>query len=138
MTRLPLLTDPTLIPAVHKDLGPSAGRHFAHPAIAATLHLGWAMTVAGLRGAPHHAAAAAVADDDEATADLALDARVFHLLPVYLLAHPSVAKEEFYQRRLHALITDFIVLMPLKVKELRNRADDAARNSLMHEQATQI
>lgn len=30
-------------------------------------------------------------------------------------------------RRLHSLVTDFIVFMPLKVKELRIRAEDAAR-----------
>ena len=41
---------------------------------------------------------------------------------------------QFYLRRFHGLVTDVLVQMPLKVKELRNRADDAARNKLMHEQ----
>ena len=59
---------------------------------------------------------------------------MFHLLPDLLLSSASIAKEEFYQRRLHGLITDFLTLMPLKIKELRNRADDAARNKMMHEQ----
>ena len=31
------------------------------------------------------------------------------------------------------MLFSFSVLMPLKVKELRNRADDAARNNMMHE-----
>jgi nuclear pore complex protein Nup205 len=35
--------------------------------------------------------------------------------------------QEFHVRRLHCLLTDFIVLMPLKLKELRNRADETAR-----------
>ena len=66
--------------------------------------------------------------------ELALDGRVFHQLPSLLLTAPAVAKEEFYQRRLHAVLTDFLTLMPLRVKELRNRADDCARTALMHEQ----
>lgn len=35
--------------------------------------------------------------------------------------------QEFYLRRLHNLLTDFIIQMPLKLKELRNKADDAAK-----------
>ena len=66
--------------------------------------------------------------------DLALEGRVFHNLPPLLLNSPCVREQEFYLRRLHALLTDFLALMPLKVKELRNRADDAARNACMHEQ----
>lgn len=39
-------------------------------------------------------------------------------------------------RRLHSLITDFIVFMPLKVKELRSRAEDAARTVQSYAQVT--
>ena len=66
--------------------------------------------------------------------DLALEGRVFHNLPPLLLNSQCVREQEFYLRRLHTLLTDFLALMPLKVKELRNRADDAARNACMHEQ----
>ena len=59
--------------------------------------------------------------------------QVFHHLPQLLLSNSMFKTEEFYVRRMHQLLTDFIVFMPLKVKELRNRADDAARNSMMHE-----
>nr|CAD7599337.1 unnamed protein product [Timema genevievae] len=34
---------------------------------------------------------------------------------------------QFYLQRLHTLITDFLVLMPNKVKELRTRGDETAR-----------
>ena len=42
---------------------------------------------------------------------------MFHNLRDFLVANGEavVFKEEFYVRRLHRLITDFIVLMPLKV-----------------------
>lgn len=42
--------------------------------------------------------------------------------------------QEFYLRRLHHLITDFIVLMPLKMKELRNKAEDAAKTISVYAQ----
>lgn len=75
-----------------------------------------------------------VVDDDEMTMDCALENKVFHALPNYVIGHDLMKKEEFYIRRLHQLLTDLVVQMPLKVKELRNRADDAARNTLMFEQ----
>ena len=77
---------------------------------------------------------AGIVDDDEAVLDSALASAVFHWLSKSILLSPSIAREEFYLRRFHALLTDVLVQMPLKVKELRNRADDAARNKLMHEQ----
>lgn len=35
-------------------------------------------------------------------------------------------------RRMHSLFTDFIVLMPLKVKELRVRAEEISRTSQIY------
>lgn len=44
--------------------------------------------------------------------------------------------EEFYMRRIHSLFTDFIVLMPLKVKELKVRAEEISRTSQMYAQVS--
>ena len=104
----------------------------------ALIQLSWATALSGLRqggaGSALAASAAAVLEEDEMFVDLALEGRVFHNLPPLLLTSQCVREQEFYLRRLHALLTDFLALMPLKVKELRNRADDAARNACMHEQ----
>lgn len=35
--------------------------------------------------------------------------------------------QQFFVRQVHNLVADFIVQMPLKVKELRNRGDETAR-----------
>ena len=75
-----------------------------------------------------------VVEDDETVLDHALDSGVFHWILQTLINSRMLKTEEFYVRRIHQLLTDLIVLMPLKVKELRNRADEAARNKLMHEQ----
>lgn len=129
---LPILKDKSFIPIVHRELGPNSNRKWAHPAIQSLAQFAWSMTVSTLRSVPN--LSTAIIDDDEAIMDAALENRLFHLLPEVILPNPLMLKEEFYHRRMHQLITDFIVLMPLKVKELRNRADDAARNCLMHEQ----
>ena len=73
-------------------------------------------------------------EDDETVLDSSLDNGVFHWLLQSFLNSKQLRNEEFHIKRLHQLLTDLIVLMPLKVKELRNRADEAARNKLMHEQ----
>ena len=49
-----------------------------------------------------------IVDDDEAVADEALDLSIFHVLSEFVLANDLVFKEEFYLRRFHQIITDFI------------------------------
>lgn len=45
--------------------------------------------------------------------------QVFEYLDEAILSTDLVAKEEYYQRRIHTLITDFIVLMHSKLMEMR-------------------
>lgn len=53
---------------------------------------------------------------DETLADQALLGDVFLFMKEGMLGCESFAQEEFYVRRLHSLITDFLALMPMKVK----------------------
>ena len=57
-----------------------------------------------------------ILEDDEAVLDSALDNGLFHCLPHCLVTKKTLTGEEFYLRRIHQLITDLIVLMPLKVR----------------------
>lgn len=52
---------------------------------------------------------------DEALADQALLGGVFLFLTEGILGSDSFSQEEFYTRRLHSLVTDFLALMPMKV-----------------------
>lgn len=52
---------------------------------------------------------------DEALTDQALLGDVFLFIKEGMLGCESFAHEEFYIRRLHSLITDFLALMPMKV-----------------------
>lgn len=54
---------------------------------------------------------------DEALADQALLGDVFLFMKEGILACESFAQEEFFIRRLHSLITDFLALMPMKVSD---------------------
>jgi nuclear pore complex protein Nup205 len=134
---LPLLSDPAFLVQVHRELSHS-NRRWEHTAIQSLAQFAWSMTLATVRSLMTSAnleqGQQAVVDDDELVLDAALDNGVFHWLCQSFLDSPLLKTEEFYRRRLHQLLTDLIVLMPLKVKELRNRADEAARNKLMHEQ----
>jgi len=132
---MPVVADRDFISAVSRELEGRGGRKWENPALLSVLQFAWSMALAGLRtgtvGVPH---AASHLEEDEMFMDLALEGKVFHNIPSLVLSCTSFNKEEFYQRRLHTILTDFLTLMPLKIKELRNRADDSARNALMHEQ----
>ena len=54
-------------------------------------------------------------EDDDKVVDLALEAHVFHFLSNSVVAAQGFHSEEFYLRRLHGIISDFIYQMPLKV-----------------------
>lgn len=53
---------------------------------------------------------------DEALADQALLGDVFLFIKEGMLGCENFGQEEFYIRRLHSLITDFLALMPIKVR----------------------
>lgn len=54
---------------------------------------------------------------DEALADQALLGDVFLFMKEGILGCETFGQEEFYIRRLHSLITDFLALMPMKVRD---------------------
>ena len=132
---VPMVRDKDFIADISRELEARTGRRWETPGLLSLLQLAWSMSLAGLRtgtmAVPH---AVSQLEEDEVFVDMALENRVFHILPQLIFAAPAFGKEEFYQRRMHTIITDFLTLMPLKIKELRNRADDSARNAVMHEQ----
>lgn len=52
---------------------------------------------------------------DEAMAELAIADNVFLFLTESVVVSENFYQEEFYIRRTHNLITDFLALMPMKV-----------------------
>ncbi|XP_073785134.1 nuclear pore complex protein Nup205 isoform X2 [Danio rerio] len=122
---LPLLTEKQYVAAVHSRL--VEGQGWKLPGLQAAVQLAWALSLRALSQLPQGAALVEFTEADEALADQALLGGVFLFLTEGVLGSDGFSQEEFYTRRLHSLITDFLALMPMKVKQLRNRADEDAR-----------
>ncbi|TRY95539.1 hypothetical protein DNTS_007040 [Danionella cerebrum] len=122
---LPLLTEKQYVAAVHSRL--MDGQGWKLPGLQAVVQLGWALSLRGLSQLPQGAALVEFTEADEALTDQSLLGGVFLFLTEGILGSDGFSQEEFYTRRLHSLITDFLALMPMKVKQMRNRADEDAR-----------
>ncbi|KAM3870428.1 nuclear pore complex protein Nup205 isoform 2-T2 [Diretmus argenteus] len=122
---LPFLTERQYVSAVHSRL--MDGQPWKLPGLQAVCRMAWALSLRALSQLPHGSALVEFTEADEALADQALLGDVFLFMKEGMLGCESLAQEEFYIRRLHSLITDFLALMPMKVKQLRNRADEDAR-----------
>uniref|UniRef100_A0A668A7E8 Nucleoporin 205 n=1 Tax=Myripristis murdjan TaxID=586833 RepID=A0A668A7E8_9TELE len=120
---LPLLTERQYVSAVHSRLMDS--QPWKLPGLQAVCRLAWALALRALSQLPQ--ALVEFTEADEALADQALLGDVFLFMKEGMLGCESCGQEEFYIRRIHSLITDFLALMPVKVKQLRNRADEDAR-----------
>lgn len=65
--------------------------------------------------------------EEEKLIDSSIEERVFESMHSLLGLNEFISSEEFYIRRIHTLITDFIVLMPIKIKELKDKNDEIGR-----------
>ncbi|XP_030645807.1 nuclear pore complex protein Nup205 [Chanos chanos] len=122
---LPLLTDKHYVSAIHTRL--LEGPAWKIPGLQALVRLTWALSLRALSQLPQGSALVEFTEADEALTEQALQGNVFLFLTKGILGCEGFVQEEFYVRRLHALITDFLALMPMRVKQLRNRADEDAR-----------
>jgi len=85
---LPLLKDSSLLAAIHRELTTQpTSREWQAPPLLAVVRLAWALSVAGLRMLPQNKEAQDIIDDDEFVVDLALEDKVFHILPNYILGN---------------------------------------------------
>ncbi|ELK13828.1 Nuclear pore complex protein Nup205 [Pteropus alecto] len=123
--QLPLLTERQYIATVHSRLQDS--QPWKLPGLQATVRLAWALALRGISQLPDVTALAEFTEADEAMAELAIADNVFLFLTESVVVSENFYQDEFYIRRIHNLITDFLALMPMKVKQLRNRADEDAR-----------
>ncbi|KAF7225262.1 nuclear pore complex protein Nup205 isoform X4 [Nothobranchius furzeri] len=122
---LPLLTERQYVSAVHTRL--MDGQPWKLPGLQAVCRLAWALSLRVLSQLPQGSGLVEFTEADESLADQALLGDVFLFMKEGMLGCEGFVQEEFYIRRLHSLITDFLALMPVKVKQLRNRADEDAR-----------
>ena len=86
-----------------------------------------AIAVTTIKSAPNLCPTQNITKEDEILVESALSNKAFHFAAEVLFKSEHLLYEEFYIRYFHTLISDFILLMPLKVKELRSRADESMR-----------
>ncbi|XP_054275578.1 nuclear pore complex protein Nup205-like [Macrosteles quadrilineatus] len=128
LEKMPLISDPRFMPALLRELSPrDSERPWQCEGLKALTQLTLAVTLTSLRVAPPNIQPQGVYEEDEILIDSAIKMKVFQFLNNSFLLNETIYKEEFYLRRLHNLLTDFIIQMPLKLKELRNKAEDAAK-----------
>ena len=131
---LPITADGTFVASVQKYLTEPV--QWKNTGLQAAVQLTWAVTLATFRSLSSGLCAPiqTQVDEDEAILDVALEGKALNFLSHLLQTKDHIYKEEFYLRRLHSLVTDLIVQMPLKIKDLRNKADEVARNIFVYQQ----
>lgn len=132
--QLPITADNTFVASIQKRLTDSVP--WKNVGLQASVQLAWAVSLATFRSLSSGLCAPIQnqVDEDEAILDIALQGKALSFLSHFLQTKPHIYKEEFYLRRLHSLVTDLIVQMPLKIKDLRNKADEVARNIYVYQQ----
>ncbi|CAK1548023.1 unnamed protein product [Leptosia nina] len=137
--KLPLIQDPDLISVLLDELTPVSHQEGQKGSgLRALCQLALGLALSALKRAPvsllrkGNESRCEALDQDEVLVDAAIDGEVFEYLDEMILSTDLVASEEYYQRRIHSLITDFIVLMHSKLMEMRVKADEAARAAQMY------
>ncbi|XP_050663586.1 nuclear pore complex protein Nup205 [Leptidea sinapis] len=134
--KLPLIYDADLISVLVDELSPGTPHEGKGGGLRALCQLALGLALSALKRAPvlrrGAEAKSELLDQDEVLVDAAIDGEVFEYLDEAILSSDVIANEEYYQRRIHSLITDFIVLMHSKLMEMRVKADENARAAQMY------
>ncbi|RZC40322.1 nuclear pore complex protein Nup205 [Asbolus verrucosus] len=117
---LPILSDPEYINSVVNELLPSKPK-WKCEGLQATSTFGLAVCIASLRLIPQNQQFQDAINKEETFIDAAIEMNVFEFMHNIILENDLLYKETFLFKRMHHLITDFIV------KELRIKADEIAR-----------
>ncbi|OCT86111.1 hypothetical protein XELAEV_18019805mg [Xenopus laevis] len=122
MKQASMFMDRQYIAAIHNRLQNT--QPWKSPGMQATVRLAWALA---LRGISQFSEVLEFSEADEPMAEIAIGGNVFLFLTEAVVGSESFCTDEFFIRRIHKLVTDFLTLMPMKVKQLRNRAEEDAR-----------
>ncbi|KAK0157412.1 hypothetical protein PV328_011157 [Microctonus aethiopoides] len=91
------------------------------------MQLSLAIAISTLKSTANITLSQNIIKQDEILIEAALSNKAFHFITNVILKNNNIYHEEFYIRYFHTFISDFITLMPMKVKELRSRADESMR-----------
>uniref|UniRef100_A0A8D8S5Z8 Nuclear pore complex protein Nup205 n=1 Tax=Cacopsylla melanoneura TaxID=428564 RepID=A0A8D8S5Z8_9HEMI len=122
-TFLPILQEDNLIGRVHSELvNPQVT--WACPGLRTVIQFAWGLTLASIRSfASNVRSMDNLPEDEDSLVNQCIQENVFSFVNQSLLTAESVFKQELFLRKFHSLVTEFIVLMPIHVRELRATAD---------------
>uniref|UniRef100_H2Z552 Nuclear pore complex protein Nup205 n=1 Tax=Ciona savignyi TaxID=51511 RepID=H2Z552_CIOSA len=132
----PLVTDPSYLSGIHKLLVKESTWKVV--GVRSCMQLAWSVTLRLLAQIPTSLLSGTtppsgeILEQDEMVVEMSMTDRVFHFIKENIVGCPGFHSEEFYLRRIHGIITDLIVNMTLKVKEMRNHGDEVARILMLH------
>lgn len=120
------VTDPDFVTSVHKEI--MSLNQWKCPALKAAIQFVWAVSLRNLSRVPIAQGARQQYDEeDEMVLDVALEGGALRFFRNAIVGNQRFFTEEFFVRRIHGIVTDFVDHFPLKVKELRTRSDELAR-----------
>ncbi|EDV27160.1 uncharacterized protein TRIADDRAFT_22433, partial [Trichoplax adhaerens] len=125
-TSHPLVNDATFLPEMHALLSASAS--WEDEGLRGVILMAWSLV---LRVCSQQTTInldnPEILEDDEVIMEYAVRIGALRFLRHKVIKSKAFYNEEFLVRRIHSLITGIIILMPLKIKEFRNGADESAR-----------
>lgn len=131
-TFIPLLREDNLINRIDEALG-SAQPQWSCLGLKTVAQFAWGLTLTNVRSVASSVRAIdSIPDDDDNLITQCINDNVFKFLNQAVLTSDAIFKQELCLRRFHTLITDFIVLMPVHVRELRARADEESLKIQAH------
>lgn len=131
--KLPLVTDQGFIDDLIQRLSPN-NRKWGTEGLQALTMFTWGLSLANLRLSMFATISPGSTEQADIFVEYAIQMKVFDFFHRVFLDNKMLYTEEFYIKRLHTIITDFIVLMHSKVKDLRLRADEVARTIQVYNQ----
>ncbi|KAI5710857.1 hypothetical protein M8J75_012010 [Diaphorina citri] len=120
---LPILQEDNLIARFNTELcNPQS--NWTCTGLRTVTQFAWGLTLASIRSfASNVRSMENLPEDEDNLVNQCIQENVFQFVNHSLLTSQAVFKQELFLRKFHALVTDFIVLMPIHVRELRARAD---------------
>ncbi|KAK2146220.1 hypothetical protein LSH36_623g00003 [Paralvinella palmiformis] len=132
LPKLPIFIDPSYVPSLTDDI--LSDKKWTNQGLHGIIQFAWAITLHTLSQYTDLQGVTEYFEKDEMLVDLAVEQDVFSFLRNSVLGNPGFHSEEYYVRQMHNIVTDFIVQMPLKMKEMRNRGDETSRIILANQQ----
>lgn len=125
---LPILSDKDFLNMLINEMSQTKPK-WVSEGLQATATLGYVVMLSCLRLVPQGLELQHVIEREVNALALAIEMKLFSFLNQKILNNKLVYSDEIITRRLHYLLTDFIIQLFGKVKELRIKADETARMS---------